>query len=499
MIEVERADRIDGPLVVVEGFGGAAYGELVEVHTPRGAHLGEVLSAGSDAAVVELWGDTTGLRAADVRVRFHGETLHLGVAREMLGRVFDGLGRPRDGLPPPVAEARRDVHGAPLNPAARAYPQDVILTGVSAIDGLNTLVRGQKLPVFSGAGLPHDELASQIALQAHLAVRAAGDGETVGQASDTVEQASDTVEQASDTVEQASDAGEDFAVVFAALGISHDTASYFRDRFAASGMLGRTALFLNLADDPPMERIVTPRAALTLAEYLAFEQGTHVLVLMTDMTNYAEALRELSARKNEVPGRKGYPGYLYTDLASLYERCGRVHGGKGSLTQIPVLSMPGDDITHPIPDLTGYITEGQVVLSRALDRAGVYPPVDVLASLSRLMKDGIGSGRTREDHAEVAAEAFAAYARVREVRSLALIIGERSLSTTDRTYLAFGEAFEQAFLAQGAAEARPLEVTLDLLWDALSRLPAGELRRVSDEQLAKRYTGKLEGAAHASG
>ena len=477
MIEVERADRIDGPLVVVEGFGGAAYGELVEVHTPRGTHLGEVLSAGSDAAVIELWGDTTGLRAADVRVRFHGETLHLGVAREMLGRVFDGLGRPRDGLPPPVAEARRDVHGAPLNPAARAYPQDVILTGVSAIDGLNTLVRGQKLPIFSGAGLPHDELASQIALQAHLAVRAAGDG---------------SAPDAGD------DDGEDFAVIFAALGISHDTASYFRDRFAASGMLGRTALFLNLADDPPMERIVTPRAALTLAEYLAFEQGTHVLVLMTDMTNYAEALRELSARKNEVPGRKGYPGYLYTDLASLYERCGRVHGGKGSLTQIPVLSMPGDDITHPIPDLTGYITEGQVVLSRSLDRAGVYPPVDVLASLSRLMKDGIGSGRTREDHAEVAAEAFAAYARVREVRSLALIIGERSLSATDRTYLAFGEAFERAFLAQGAAEARTLEATLDLLWSALSRLPAGELRRVSEEQLAKRYSGKLEGPAHAS-
>ncbi|MFO7547129.1 MAG: V-type ATP synthase subunit B [Trueperaceae bacterium] len=478
MIEVERADRIDGPLVVVEGFGGAAYGELVEVHTPRGTHLGEVLSAGSDAAVVELWGDTTGLRAADVRVRFHGETLHLGVAREMLGRVFDGLGRPRDGLPPPVAEARRDVHGAPLNPAARAYPQDVILTGVSAIDGLNTLVRGQKLPIFSGAGLPHDDLASQIALQAHLATRTVGDAD----------------EEAA-----RGDAGEDFAVIFAALGISHDTASYFRDRFAASGMLGRTALFLNLADDPPMERIVTPRAALTLAEYLAFEQGTHVLVLMTDMTNYAEALRELSARKNEVPGRKGYPGYLYTDLASLYERCGRVHGGKGSLTQIPVLSMPGDDITHPIPDLTGYITEGQVVLSRALDRAGVYPPVDVLASLSRLMKDGIGSGRTREDHAEVAAEAFAAYARVREVRSLALIIGERSLSTTDRTYLAFGEAFEQSFLAQGAAEARSLEATLDLLWDALSRLPAGELRRVSEEQLAKHYSGKLEGPAHATG
>ncbi len=293
MIDVARADRIDGPLLVIEGFGGAAYGELVEVRSPTGTRLGEVLSAGVDAAIVELWGETTGLRAGDLSVRFRGETLHLGVAREMLGRVFDGLGRPRDGLPAPIAEARLDVHGAPLNPTARDYPQDVITTGISAIDGLNTLVRGQKLAVFSGAGLPHDELASQIALQAHL-----GGG----------------------------DDREDFAVVFVALGISQDTAAYFRDRFASSGLLGRTALFLNLADDPAMERIVTPRTALTLAEYLAFEQGTHVLVLMTDMTNYAEALRELAARKNEVPGRKGYPGYLYTDLAGLYERCGRVRG-----------------------------------------------------------------------------------------------------------------------------------------------------------------------------
>lgn len=457
MIDVARADRIDGPLLVIEGFGGAAYGELVEVSSPSGIHLGEVLSAGADAAVVELWGDTTGLRAGDLSVRFRGETLHLGVAREMLGRVFDGLGRPRDGIPPPVAEAMLDIHGAPLNPTARDYPQDVIVTGLSAIDGLNTLVRGQKLPIFSGAGLPHDELASQIALQARL-----------------------------------SDAREDFAVVFVALGISHDTAAYFRDRFAASGLLGRTALFLNLADDPPMERIVTPRAALTLAEYLAFEQGTHVLALMTDMTNYAEALRELSARKNEVPGRKGYPGYLYTDLAGLYERCGRARGRSGSLTQIPVLSMPGDDITHPIPDLTGYITEGQIVLSRALHRAGVYPPVDVPSSLSRLMKDGIGDGRTREDHAEVAAQLFAAYARVQEVRNLATIIGEGALSATDRTYLAFGDAFEHDVLAQRPDEARTMDDTLDLAWRALSKLPASELHRVSRAQLDKRYHGKLD-------
>jgi len=457
MIDVARADRIDGPLLVLEGFGGAAYGELVEVSSPSGTRLGEVLSAGSDAVVVELWGDTTGLRAEDVSVRFRGETLKLGVSREMLGRVFDGLGRPRDGLPAPIPEATLDVHGAPLNPAARDYPRDVIQTGISSVDGLNTLVRGQKLPIFSGAGLPHDELASQIALQARLT------GE-----------------------------GEEFAVVFVALGISHDIAAYFRERFASSGLLGRTALFLNLADDPPMERIVTPRAALTLAEHLAFEHGAHVLALMTDMTNYAEALRELSARKNEVPGRKGYPGYLYTDLAGLYERCGRVRGRPGSLTQIPVLSMPGDDITHPIPDLTGYITEGQIVLSRALHRAGVYPPVDVPSSLSRLMKDGIGEGATRADHADVAAQLFAAYARVREVRSLATIIGENALSATDRTYLAFGEAFETGVLAQGEAESRSFAETLDLAWKALSHLPASELARIGEAHVEAHYQGKLE-------
>ena len=462
MIDVARADRIDGPLLVLQGFGGAAYGELVEVTSARGTHLGEVLMAGSDSAVVELWGDTTGLKAEELSVRFRGETLHLGVSREMLGRVFDGLGRPRDGLPPPVADATLDVNGAPLNPAARDYPQDVIVTGLSAVDGLNTLVRGQKLPIFSGAGLPHDELASQIALQARL-----------------------------------SDEEEDFAVVFVALGISHDTAAYFRERFRASGLLARTALFLNLADDPPMERIVTPRAALTLAEYLAFEQGVHVLALMTDMTNYAEALRELSARKNEVPGRKGYPGYLYTDLAGLYERCGRAHGRTGSLTQIPVLSMPGDDITHPIPDLTGYITEGQIVLSRALDRSDVYPPVDVPQSLSRLMKDGIGEGRTREDHGEVAAQLFAAYARVREVRNLATIIGENALSAIDRTYLKFGDAFEQNVLRQGRDESRSMERTLDLAWEALSHLPVSELHRISQAQIEKRYHGKLDGAHEA--
>lgn len=471
MIDVARADQLNGPLLVLKDVGHAAYGEVVEVTSPTGTRLGEVLSAGSDVTVVELWGDTTGLRAHDLRVRFRGETLHLGVAREMLGRTFDGLGRPRDGLPPPVPEAWLDVHGAPLNPTARAYPHDVIETGMSAIDGLNTLVRGQKLPIFSAAGLPHDEIASQIALQARLGETARGADE--GRHSD-------------------------FAVVFVALGISYDTAAYFRERFASTGMLSRTALFLNLADDAPMERIVTPRAALTLAEYLAFEHGMHVLTLMTDMTNYAEALRELSARKNEVPGRKGYPGYLYTDLASLYERCGRVRGRPGSLTQIPVLSMPGDDLTHPIPDLTGYITEGQIVLSRALHRQGVYPPVDVPASLSRLMKDGIGAGRTREDHADVAAQLFASYARVREVRNLAVIIGESALSGTDRTYLTFGDAFENRLLAQPRDTSRSFEETLDVAWEALSELPADELHRLSEDELRARYRGSLEPASDGS-
>lgn len=471
MIDVAHADRLNGPLLVLEGVGHAAYGEVVEVTSRAGTRLGEVVSAGTEVTIVELWGDTTGLRAHELSVRFHGETLHLGVTREMLGRTFDGLGMPRDGLPPPVPEARLDVHGAPLNPTARAYPHDVIETGMSAIDGLNTLVRGQKLPIFSAAGLPHDEIASQIALQARL-------GETARGADHA--------------------RTSDFAVVFVALGISYDTAAYFRERFAASDMLGRTALFLNLADDAPMERIVTPRAALTLAEYLAFERGMHVLVLMTDMTNYAEALRELSARKNEVPGRKGYPGYLYTDLASLYERCGRVRGRPGSLTQIPVLSMPGDDLTHPIPDLTGYITEGQIVLSRALHREGVYPPVDVPSSLSRLMKDGIGAGRTRSDHANVAAQLFASYARVREVRNLAVIVGEGALSATDRTYLAFGNAFETRLLAQARDASRSFEETLDLAWQALSELPAAELHRLSDEELRARHRGGLASTSHGS-
>ncbi len=463
MIDVLGADRIEGPLLVVEGFGRAAYGELVEVHSSLGVHLGEVLASSEEAAVVELWGDTAGLAPERLRVRFRGETLRAAVAEEMLGRVFDGLGRPRDGLPAPIAERRVEAHGAPINPTAREYPQDAIHTGVSAIDLMNTLVRGQKLPILSGAGLPHNELAAQIALQARV-------------------------------VEE----GERFAVVFVALGGSHDTAAFFRERFEASGLLSRTALFLNLADDAPMERIVTPRVALSLAEFLAFERGYHVLVLMTDMTNYAEALRELSARKNEVPGRKGYPGYLYTDLATLFERCGRLRGRQGSLTQIPILTMPGDDITHPVPDLTGYITEGQIVLDRALHRAELYPPVDVLLSLSRLMKDGIGEGRTRADHAGVATQLYAAYARVQEVRNLATVIGEGALTPLDRTYMGFGRAFEEQLLRQGSGEVRSMEASLELGWQALSTLPADELTRLSEEEVRTHYRGRLEGRRGAA-
>ncbi len=455
-IELVGADRIEGPLLLLEGFGRAAYGEVVEVHGAGAVRLGEVLASSEDSAVIELWGDTAGMAPETLSVRFRGQTLHAPVAEEMLGRVFDGLGRPRDGLPPPIAERRVDVHGRPINPAARAYPRDPIETGVSAIDLMNTLVRGQKLPLLSGSGLPHNELAAQIALQARIA------GE-----------------------------GERFAVVFVALGSSHDTAAFFREQFEDSGLLARTALFLNLADDAPMERIVTPRVALSLAEHLAFEHDYHVLALLTDMTNYAEALRELSARKNEVPGRKGYPGYLYTDLASIYERCGRIKGAKGSLTQIPILTMPGDDITHPVPDLTGYITEGQVVLSRALHRAEVYPPVDVMLSLSRLMKDGIGKGITREDHAGLAAQLYAAYARVQEVRNLATVIGDAALASIDRMVLEFGERFEHDVLRQGSSEIRSFEDSLDRGWGALSVLPMDELTRVDAEDLQKHYRGRL--------
>jgi len=447
------ADRMEGPIVVVDGAGDAAYGEMVEVAGPGGELcLGRVLEAGTRGAVVELWGESSGFSPQSVRVRFFGRPFEAPVAREMLGRVFDGLGRPRDGLPPPLAERRVDVNGSPLNPVARSYPHDYVETGVSAIDGMNTLVRGQKLPIFSGAGLPHNELAAQIARQARLA-----------------------------------SSDELFAILFVALGVSHDTAEFFHHSFAEDGVLSQTALFLNLADDSPVERIITPRVALSLAEFLAYEHDYHVLVILTDMTNYAEALRELASRRNEAPSRKGYPGYLYSDLASLYERCGRVEGKRGSITQAPILTMPNDDITHPVPDLTGYITEGQIVLSRELHRQGIYPPIDVLPSLSRLMKDGIGEGRTRPDHPHVANQLYASYARVQQLRSLSAVIGDEALSNIDRTYLTFGEAFEGKFVAQRVDERRTVAETLDLGWMALARLPTQELVRVTQDEIRTFY------------
>jgi len=457
MREYVGADRIEGPLVVAEGYGKAACGELVEVHAADGVRLGQVITSGENLAVCELWSDTAGLQPHELLLRFRGETFHTAVSREMLGRVFNGLGMPRDGLPPPMAEARVEMHGAPLNPTARANPQHFIETGISAIDGMNTVVRGQKLPIFSGAGLPHNELAAQIALQARIAEET-----------------------------------EKFAVVFVALGVSHDTAAYFQQRFEESGLLARTAVFLNLADESSLERMVTPRVALSLAEFLAFEHGYHVLALLTNITNYAEALREISSRRNEVPGRKAYPSYLYSDLAAIFERCGRVQGRPGSVTQIPILTMPGDDITHPVPDLTGYITEGQIVLSRALHREGIYPPIDVLPSLSRLMKNGIGAQRTRADHPSWAAQLYASYARVQEVRATSVVIGEAALTPVDRAYLEFGKAFETRFVAQAAGQARSIAETLDAGWEILSLLPSSELTRINEEDLRKHYSGKLE-------
>jgi V/A-type H+/Na+-transporting ATPase subunit B len=444
---------IYGPIVVLEGTSDVGYDEAVEVRLPDGGvRRGHVLQASTTGTVVEVWGGTTGLGMASTRVRFTGESLHMPVTVGMLGRIFNGLGEPRDGIAPPVAETWADVNGAPINPTRRAYPRDLIVTGISAIDAMNTLIRGQKLPIFSGSGLPHNELAAQIARQAHIA-----------------------------------ETQEEFAVVFVAMGVRHDDAEYFRRSFDESGSLNNTVMFLNLADDPPMERIIAPRMALTLAEFLAFHHGMHVLVIMTDMTNYGEALRELASQRGEVPSRKGYPGYLYSDLASLYERTGIIKGSAGSITQVPILTMPSDDINHPIPDLTGYITEGQVVLSRDLFRDGIYPCINVLPSLSRLMKDGIGEGFTRGDHPALANQLYAAYAHVQEVRSLAAVIGEEELSDVDKRYVAFGEAFERRFVSQRSDEARTIEETLNLGWQAISLLPPEELTRVTEKQLAERY------------
>lgn len=464
--EVVGVDRIEGPILVVERAGSIGYDEVVEVLDSQGRiRLGRILEVGEGMAVVEVFAGTTGLSIDGTKVRFLGGPLHVPVAEEMLGRVFDGLGRPMDGGPMPLTDRYMDVNGQPINPTARVYPRDYIQTGISAIDGMNTLVQGQKLPLFSGAGIPHDQLAAQIVRQATLGVPV---GETRPQS-------------------------EQFAIVFAAMGVKHDVADFFRKSFAESGALTRVAMFLNLADDPPVERLVTPRAALTLAEFLAFERNMHVLIVFTDMTNYCEALRQISNIRGEVPSRKGYPGYLYSDLASMYERTGRIKSSKGSITQIPILSMPNDDITHPVPDLTGYITEGQIVLGRSLSQQGIYPPISVLPSLSRLMKDGIGRGRTRDDHSHLAAQIYAAYAHVQDVRALASVIGEEELGLVDQQYLKFGKAFEREFVNQAYTENRSMGKTLEIGWRLVSMLPREELTRVSLEEIKQYY-----GEGHAT-
>ena len=441
--------------MIIDGITRASFDELVEIETPdKERRLGRVLEVGYGKAVVQVFEGTTGLAISGTKAKFLGKTMQLPVSQELLGRVFDGLGRPNDGLPEPIAEKFIDVNGEPMNPERRDYPTSFIQTGVSVIDGMLTLVRGQKLPIFSGSGMPHNILAAQIARQATV----------VG-------------------------TKEDFAVVFAAIGVQYSDAQYFKRSLEESGALRRSVLFLNLADDPAIERIITPRVALTVAEYLAFELGMHVLAILTDMTNYAEALREISAAREEVPGRKGYPGYLYTDLANNYERAGRIKERNGSVTQVPILSMPADDITHPIPDLTGYITEGQIVLGRDLFRKGIYPPVNVLMSLSRLMKDGVGEGKTRTDHMEVGNQLYDAYSRAQEVRALAEIVGKAGLTGVDLKYLGAGDIFEDHFLKQSNDENRTLEETLNRAWEVLSTLPVGELTKIKDKNVRQYYKG----------
>lgn len=456
--EYTSVSEVSGPLMIVDNVRGIAYAELVEVTTPSGEkRLGQVLETREDKAIVQLFEGTSGIDTKNTKVRFVGETMKLGVSEEMLGRVFDGVGKPIDNLPEILPEKRIDVNGQAINPYNRAHPAEFIQTGISTIDMNNTLVRGQKLPIFSGSGLPHNQLAAQIARQAVVRGK-----------------------------------DEKFAVVFAAMGITNEEALFFRQEFERTGSLGNVIMFLNLADDPAIERIITPRIALTAAEYLAYDKDMQVLIILTDMTNYCEALREISAARSEVPGRRGYPGYMYTDLANIYERAGRIKGRKGSLTQMPILSMPDDDITHPIPDLTGYITEGQFVQSRDLHRKGIYPPVNVLPSLSRLMKNGIGEGKTREDHANVSDQLYAAYAQGIELRDLVAVIGKESLSELDLKYLEFADKFEDKFVRQDYDENRPIETTLSLSWELLSDLPIAELKRIKKEFINK-YHPKLEG------
>jgi len=446
-------DKIDGPLVFVSGTHPVGYKELVEcIDTEGKVRPGIVLESSKEMVVVQIFQGTAGLTIPSTKVRFTGEPLLVPVSKQMLGRVFNGLGEPIDGGPRPAGDAELNVNGMAINPTARQYPRDFIQTGISIIDGMNTLIRGQKLPIFSGNGLPHNELAAQIARQAKV----------LGQETE-------------------------FACIFAAMGVKHDVARYFIRSFEESGVLANVALFLSLADDPSIERLITPRTALTLAEYLAFHEGMHILVIMTDMTNYCEALREVSTIRGEIPSRKGYPGYLYSDLAEIYERSGMVKESGGSITSLPILTMPNDDISHPIPDLTGYITEGQIVFERDMFGRGIYPPIAGLPSLSRLMKDGIGEGMTRKDHPHLASQLFAAYSYVRDVRNLASVIGEEELTPLDRTYLEFGEAFERKFVTQTFDEDRDIEKTLELGWEMLKLIPVEELHRMTEEELEEYY------------
>ncbi|MDD2297167.1 MAG: V-type ATP synthase subunit B [Sphaerochaetaceae bacterium] len=451
--EYVGASRIDGPLIFMRNTHPIGFGELVECVDPKGVmRTGQVLDTSDDLVMIQLFEGTSGLTLPGTRVRFMGEPLTLPVSEQMLGRVMNGLGHPRDGGSLPHGEDELDVNGLPINPTAREYPRDFIQTGISVIDGLTTLIQGQKLPIFSGNGLPHNQLAAQIARQAKVLAET-----------------------------------QEFAIVFAAMGVKYDVAQFFINSFEQSGVLENVALFLSLADDPSIERTITPRTALTLAEHLAFTKGKHVLVIMTDMTNYCESLREISTLRGEIPSRKGYPGYLYSNLAELYERSGKIIGRDGSITQLPILTMPNDDIGHPIPDLTGYITEGQIVFDREMHGRGIYPPINGLPSLSRLMKDGIGEGMTRSDHPHLANQLFASYSHVQDVRNLASVIGEEELTALDQQYLEFGKVFEQKFVKQSFTENRSIEQTLDLGWKALGELPAEELQRVTDEEVNTYY------------
>lgn len=453
-IEYMGLSEINGPLIAIEGIKDGAYEEIVEIivnHKEK--KIGRIVEMYKDKAVIQVFESTDNMSLTNCHTRLTGHPMEIALSEDLLGRTFNGIGEPVDGLGPVLAETRRNVNGQPLNPVAREYPRNYIRTGISAIDGLTTLIRGQKLPIFSGNGLPHDQLAAQIVRQASL-----------GENSD-----------------------EEFAIVFAAMGVKYDVAEYFKKTFEESGVSDHVCMFLNLANDPVVERLITPKVALTAAEYLAFEKGKHILVILTDMTSFAEAMREVSSSKGEIPSRKGYPGYLYSELATIYERAGIVQGASGSVTQIPILTMPNDDITHPIPDLTGYITEGQIVLDRILNGQGIYPPINVLPSLSRLMKDGIGEGYTREDHQDVANQLFSCYAKVGDARALASVIGEDELSPLDKKYLEFGKAFEEQFVGQDFHENRTIEETLDLGWELLKIIPRSELDRINTKILDKYY------------